>query len=65
MSRDGRIYELNINITIRSNFGDNLQVSETVSIQAADFLDMAKVLGQFHDLAVAMKIQSAEEKRGR
>lgn len=50
-----KTFELQIQVYIRSNQGDNLSVSETVSIQAEDFLSIAKVLGQFHDLAQTLR----------
>lgn len=48
-------YDLQISIYITSNRGDRLNVNETVSLSVCDFLDIAKILGQFHDLAQLLK----------
>jgi hypothetical protein len=49
-------YELQIAIYIRdTRNGGTLNVSETVNLTVEDFLGLAKVLGQFHDLAQAIK----------
>jgi hypothetical protein len=50
-----KMFELQISVYIRSNQGDQLNVSETVHVEATDFLDIAKVLGRFHDLANELK----------
>jgi len=50
-----KTFELQIQIYIRSNQGDSLSVGETITIVADDFLSIAKVLGQFHDLAQAIR----------
>lgn len=47
-------YELQVTIYITSDRGDRLNVNETVTLAVDDFLDMAKVLGQFHDLAQSL-----------
>jgi hypothetical protein len=45
-------YELYISIQIRDlQQSGSLNVSETVQVNANDFLSIAKILGQFHDLA--------------
>lgn len=49
------IYNLQIAVYITSNNGDRLNVSETVEVPASDFLDIARILGQFHDLAIALR----------
>lgn len=48
-------YELNISIYIRDNMGGNLNISETVLIEARNFLEMAKILGTFHELAEKLR----------
>ena len=56
-------YELRIEVSIsdrESGYG-RLGVSETVLVNSRSFLEMAKILGQFHDLAESIKkTQSAE-----
>lgn len=46
-------YELEISIRIRpaGNYGEGLQIQETLKVNANDFLECAKILGAFHDLA--------------
>lgn len=58
-----KTFELNISIAISSNQGDRLHVTETVQVIAGDFLDIAKILGQFHDLATILRIKHPQEKR--
>lgn len=49
-------FELSVSVTITSNQGDRLYVSEQVTIKDCDFLEMmAKVLGRFHDLAIELR----------
>lgn len=48
-------FTLRISVYVNSNQGDMLQVSEELQIKAMDFLDIAKILGQFHDLAQVIK----------
>lgn len=53
-------YTLQVNVWIRDNQnGSGLQVNsnywEEVLINANGFLEIAKVLGQFHDLAMRFK----------
>lgn len=50
-------YKLNLRVEIfhvddqgRMYSGDRLQVSEEVTVDASDFLEIAKILGQFHEL---------------
>ena len=49
------IYELHINVRIQqitgSYCGAGLSVEETLKINATTFLEMAQILGQFHQLA--------------
>jgi hypothetical protein len=45
-------YEMYIHIQLRdSQNGGTLNVSESVTITASNFLELAKILGQFHELA--------------
>lgn len=49
-------YALQVNVWIRDNQnGSGFQVNEEVFINANGFLEIAKVLGQFHDLAMRFK----------
>jgi len=56
-------YELRVDVSItdtQSGYG-RLAVTEAVSVNTASFLEMAKILGQFHDLAESIKkTESAE-----
>lgn len=54
---DPNTLEVNIDISIRSyHSGNMLQLRDTVQIQQADFLDLAKLLKEFHDVAEAVKV---------
>jgi len=50
-----KTFELQIQVWVRSNQGDSLSVSETVIVQAKDFLSIAGILGKFHDLAESLR----------
>jgi len=56
-------YELRVNVSIRDSeqgYGQ-IAVEETLPVDTASFLEMAKILGQFHDLTEAIKkTQKAE-----
>ena len=55
-------FELNIDISIRDYHGSgNLTIRESVMIPAADFAEMAAILGEFHK--VAKKIKEARDDR--
>ncbi len=43
-------------ITDQQYGGQGLTIEETVDIAAEDFLELAKILGQFHDLAQRLKV---------
>lgn len=58
--QDGKVFELQVSVYIHSNMGDQLNVSETVTIPTQSFLDIAKVLGQFHDLAQSLKLKGSQ-----
>lgn len=47
--------QLSITVSLRSDFGDRLEVREDFEMGQIDFLEMAKILGQFHDLAQKLK----------
>lgn len=51
------IYELAINISIREqgNYSQGLTVQETAHVTAENFLECAKIMGMFHDLAETLK----------
>lgn len=53
MTEEPRSFTLDMRISIRNRYsgGGGLDVSEQVNLAAADFLEVAKILGQFHDLA--------------
>ena len=54
-------FELSIQANIRDTQGGGfLSVSESVDIDAMDFLEIAKILGQFHDLAQKIKTQQPQ-----
>ncbi len=53
-------YRLTVRATITDqHFGGGLTVEETVDVRAEDFLELARILGQFHDLAQRLKVVSA------
>ncbi len=44
-------YTLDVRVSIRGQYaGQGLEIAESLQVEAADFLAMAKILGQFHDL---------------
>lgn len=57
MSGPDNEYELDINISLRSvrGYGGQLNISERVTVPATGFLELCQVLGQFHELAEALK----------
>ena len=48
---------ININISIRQPYmgGSGLQLSDSFEISSRSFIEMAKILGQFEDLAKTIK----------
>ena len=59
------VYEVNIRVNIRKRVvpqgyysGDSFSVDESLEVEAKDFMAVAKVLGEFHDLAE--KLRSVE-----
>lgn len=55
-------YSLRIDIAIRDTFtgGNGLSVQEDMLLPAADFLQLAGILGQFHALAEKIKATVAQ-----
>jgi hypothetical protein len=54
---------MNINISLYQPMGSGtIRVEETVDLPELDFLELSKVLGQFHELAKAIKAQHAKVK---
>lgn len=52
-------YELSVDVSIRSNDGyGSLRVHETVDLQARSFLEIAAVLGRFHDLGKRIRAEA-------
>jgi len=50
-----------IDVTVtRPNSTGYLNVSETFEITSVEFTEMAKILGQFHDLAAKVKVERAK-----
>lgn len=57
------IQQLNLEVNIRlysvdergGTYGGGLELRETVMLSVAGFLEAAKILGQFHDLAQSVK----------
>jgi len=47
---------LEVRVIVRNERGGypGLEVHETVTLKPRTFLEVAKILGQFHDLAIAM-----------
>jgi hypothetical protein len=66
MGVEGSSLRLRLQISIEAIPGGynaaygNLQLSETVNLDAASFLEIASILGRFHELA-----EKVEEERGR
>jgi hypothetical protein len=58
-------YEVSINVSIRpkepyySYPGGNLEVRESLTVAADNFMAVAKILGQFHDLAESLRTPDA------
>ena len=61
MTTENQEYELRINATIRdmSPGGGYLNIEESVTVDAVSFLELATILGKFHELA--QKIQKEKE----
>jgi hypothetical protein len=57
------MYKLQINIDVRDNtYGGGLHFCEEVAIDAEVFLEIAEVLGRFHELAQKIKSTRAAER---
>lgn len=52
--------QLNINISLNQQSCGTIRVEESIELPAMDFLALAKVLGQFHDLAQAIKAKQVK-----
>lgn len=51
--------EMNIRVSIRQGgYGQGLELSEDVKIDASTFLDVCEVLAQFHALAEKLKTKA-------
>lgn len=50
-------YKLTINVSIadENNYNSALQVREEIIIKADSFMEMCKILGNFHDLAKTVR----------
>jgi len=54
-------YRMYIRIQIQeTSQGGGLNIEESYPLESNDFLSIAKILGQFHDLATAIKSQESE-----
>ena len=53
-------YSVDISVSIRdvSYAGGSLRIEENVTIPAGDFFSLAKILGQFHEVAQALKSEN-------
>ncbi len=55
-------FELRIDVSVRQTQpynGGELRIAETIEIGSAGFMDMARLLSQFHDLAERMKVENS------
>lgn len=57
-------FKVEIRVTIRKlqdgyggGYGDAFSVDEQLTVDAGDFMEVAKILGQFHDLAEQLRGQ--------
>jgi hypothetical protein len=60
--REEKMLNLRISVNVsQSNYGSGgLHLQEEIEIAEADFVEMAKILGQFHDLAEKIKRERAK-----
>lgn len=54
-----------INISLYQDSGGTIRVEENIELPAMGFLELAKVMGQFHDLAQVIRAQQMQPKAGR
>jgi hypothetical protein len=47
--------QVQIRPTENNGYGNGLSVNQQITVEASDFMHVAKVLGQFHDLAEELK----------
>jgi hypothetical protein len=63
---DNQHFVLRINVSIQqtdqrgSYTGNCLEINDRTELKAESFLEVAKVLGRFHDLAVVIKKETAD-----
>jgi hypothetical protein len=56
MTEQPNKYRLDISINLADTYmGGRLEVRESVDVSATDFMEMAKILGLFHDLVKQIK----------
>jgi hypothetical protein len=53
---------MSINISLSQDNCGSIRVEENLELPAMDFLELAKVMGQFHDLAHAIRNQRSKVK---
>lgn len=61
-------YRLNVNVSIQPEPGSgqsygNLQVQENVSFEASNFMEVAAMLGRFHEMAAKLRSEYVQEDR--
>jgi len=63
MTQEEKQFELRIHIEIedRRYHQGRLSISESLYLNVADFLTMAKILGQFHELAEQIKKSQSDQ----
>jgi len=49
-------YRLYVSVRIDSDEGDHLNVSEDMQVNVRDFMEIATILGQFHELAQTINL---------
>lgn len=51
------LYELDIKVSMRQSpgYGGQLDISDSVTVTAAGFLEICQILGKFHELAESLK----------
>jgi hypothetical protein len=50
---------LNVELREKDNFSNGLRVAEELELNAASFMDLAKILGSFHELAERLRRERA------
>lgn len=54
-NQDMFLLQISARIEQRGDGYGGLRIEENIEIKASDFIEMAKILGQFHDLAQKVK----------